>query len=323
MRRKTVVIFGVSSFVGSNLAQYLKDDYRVVGTYFENRVKIPGVLTLPCDVMKRDAIQMVLFTFRPELTIYAVGSSSVEACHDFENYADALNSGGVFNVVPFCERYQSKVCYISSAFIFSGENRINLENDTPLPNTFYGKSKASAEFFIQKSCLNYVIFRCSNFYGRGIHPRISTWFENIEKKSFNQESCAMDSKINIGFLDVFYLAQAIKMSLENDVTNRLFQLSSKDSITFYDFALTYAKVFKTDKSLIKKLNWEFPQMESSMIEQRMDDNFYYKIDVANLEAALGIEMPTVEQSLELSYKNLGGGKKQSKGVQKSTDISFI
>jgi len=323
MKRKTIVIFGISSFVGSSLAHYLKEDYKIIGTYFENKVNIPGVLTLPCDVMKKEAIQMILFTFRPELTIYAVGCSSVEACHEFENYADALNSGGLYNVVPFCERYQSKVCYISSAFIFSGENQDNQENDTPLPNTVYGKSKASAEFFIQKSCLNYMIFRCCNFYGRGINPRFPSWFEVIEKKSFNQETFGMDSKIHIGFLDSYYLAEAIKISFENDVTNRLFQLSSKDALTYYDFVQAYSKVFKTDKSLVKKINWEFPQLESSVIEQRLDDNFYYKLDVTNLESALGFDLPSVEESLNFSFQMLGGGKKLSGGKKKSTEINYI
>ncbi|PJB53787.1 MAG: hypothetical protein CO099_05215, partial [Bdellovibrio sp. CG_4_9_14_3_um_filter_39_7] len=75
-KRKTILIFGVSSFVGSNLAEYLKKDYRVVGTYNKNPVQIPGVLTLPCDVLSKDEVQLILFATKPDITIYAVGLSS-------------------------------------------------------------------------------------------------------------------------------------------------------------------------------------------------------------------------------------------------------
>jgi len=40
-RNKTILIFGISSFVGSNLAFFLKEDFRIVGTYKKNYVKKP------------------------------------------------------------------------------------------------------------------------------------------------------------------------------------------------------------------------------------------------------------------------------------------
>ena len=50
--QRVVLIFGISSFVGSNLAEVLKKDFKVIGTYFNNPVSIDGVVTFPCDVLK-------------------------------------------------------------------------------------------------------------------------------------------------------------------------------------------------------------------------------------------------------------------------------
>ena len=51
--KKTVVIIGASSFVGSNIAEAFAKEYRVIGTYFNTPVKIPGVLMIKCDVLEK------------------------------------------------------------------------------------------------------------------------------------------------------------------------------------------------------------------------------------------------------------------------------
>ena len=323
MKKRTIVIFGVSSFVGSNLAMFLKENYRVIGTYYQYRVVIPGVLTVPCDILSRDGIQMVLYTFKPDITIYAAGLSSIEHCSNYEKYADALNTGGVFNTVSFTERYKSKLIYLSSAYIFSGENKLNHENDTPLPNTVLGKTKASSEFYIQKSCLNYVVFRCCNFYGRSLNPRQVNWFERMERKLFKSDQVGMDSKIIIGFLDIYYLAEAIKVVIEENITNRLFQISSSDSMTHFDFTKLYLEIFRQNVALVKKSNWDFRELDSPVVDLGDADKYYYMLDTENIEYSLGLKLPSIRESLEATYKGFGGGVQSSRSSKKTGDITFI
>ena len=74
MKRKTVVIFGVSSFVGSNLAYFLKDHFRVIGTYNLNKVEIPDeTALLPICVLRAETnltvhrpLAIVLAPFRSD-----------------------------------------------------------------------------------------------------------------------------------------------------------------------------------------------------------------------------------------------------------------
>ena len=72
-RKKTVVIFGASSFIGSNLCAYLKKDFRVIGTYHRNKYFCPGVLTIPCDVLAKEEVRLVMLAFKPDVAIYCVG----------------------------------------------------------------------------------------------------------------------------------------------------------------------------------------------------------------------------------------------------------
>ena len=89
--KKTVLIVGASSFVGSNLALYLKDHFRVIGTYHKTPMEIPGVTCYPCDVFKKDYVSSLIGVLKPDYTIYAVGMSSLTECKLNPKQADALN----------------------------------------------------------------------------------------------------------------------------------------------------------------------------------------------------------------------------------------
>lgn len=319
---KTILIIGASSFVGSNLATFLKDDFKVVGTYHSNKVSIPGVLTVPCDIINKDELQYLLFTFRPDITIYSVGLSSISDCAENDHLADSLNTNGLLNVSECCQRYKSQLCYISSAYVFGGENKIYRETDIPDVTTIYGKTKASAEFFIQKTSLNYIIFRTCLFYGRGIVPRQRSWFEELQKRVRANESFNCDSYVHNGFLDIYYLGMIMKLCFEQNVTNRLFQINSKDVSTYYDFAKNYCEIFGESSSSIIKGKWPFPYT-STYTGSKNTSGMYFNMDITNIQSYLNIEMPTIKESLKFTLKRLFGRTSKERRKTKSEDINYI
>lgn len=323
MSKKTVVIFGISSFMGSNLAEILKQEYRVIGTYSHCKVDIPGVLTVNCDVLNRAEVQMILYTFQPDITVYTVGLSSLQDCHENEKLADALNSSGVYNVLGFAERYKSKFCYISSSFVFPGVNTLYSESETPLSNTVYGHNLASTEFYIQKSCLNYLILRTCPVYGRSYNPRQLTYFEALEKNLNANQSVLADARVHHGFLDATYLASIVKQCFDLNVTNRLLQISTPNIMNRYQFAQLYAKQFKQNELLVSKFNWQFPFDQKNTSAYYTDGDLFYQMNISNIESLLKMKMPTIEESMEFTYKRLTMNTKQSKSIKKSSGVSFI
>lgn len=320
--KKTVLIFGISSLVGSTLAEYLRFDYRVVGTYHKNYTQIPGIIALPCNVMNKDEVQLVMYTMKPDFVIYCAGLSSVFDCDAAPEVADAINTIGLFNVADYSQRYKSRVVFFSSSYVFLGEDKKYQENDIPDGLTTYGKNMAQAEFYVQKSNLNYLIFRTCPLYGRGVNPRQYTFFEMLQTKLARREDVLCDSLLQIGFLDVYYLAEILKICFEQGVSNRLLQVSSKDIMTHFDFAKTYCKVFGESEGLIARGKWPFPLKESPP-DSINGGIFKFKMDITNVESYLNVELPTVEESLQLTYGRFNG-EKDSKGKKKSSaDISFI
>lgn len=296
-----MLIIGVSSFIGSNLAEHFKHDYKVIGTYYSNPVDIPGVLCLPCDVLSNDNVHNVLSSFSPDVTIYCAGVSSITECSLRESAADALNTSGLFNVAEYCHRYKSKICYISSSFVFAGEDKNYLEMDIPEASTVYGRTQAAAEFYIQKNSLDYLIFRCCRLYGKGINPYRNTWFELLQSRLHGSENIVLDDSIKLGFLDVNYIAMILRICLEKGVTNRLLQVSSNDLVTHLEFAQLYAEVFKLRSDQLARGKWFLPLLSGHSMGTTQGKRSFH-LDISNIEGYLHLQMPSVRESLELTCK---------------------
>lgn len=320
-KKKTILIFGVSSFLGSNLAEILKKKYRVVGTYYKNRADIEGVLSLKCDVHKKELVQKISLIVKPDITIYAVGLTSLAECSDNPKVADALNTAGVFNVSSAAERYGSKFIYFSSSYIFAGENTLYSENDTPMPITMYGSNMASSEFYIQKSCLNYIIFRCSPIIGRSYHYQDSNWIETLDRLNFLNEKIVCDTKVYTGFIDVWTLASVVDEAIEMNITNRLFQLSSTDIMNRYEFSKLYLEKIQGNQGLLSKGDWSFPILDTQAARQHLGEEHIYRLDVENAQKVFKTPILTIEKNIQKLNEMYSGALGNSK--KKNTGVTFI
>lgn len=321
-KRKTILVFGISSFVGSNLAEFLKREYKVVGTYYNTPVQIDGVVTVKCNVLNKEEVQLVVYAFKPDVVIYSIGLPSLQACSDREGLADALNTSGLFNVAEYAQRYKAQVCYISSGFVFAGEDRKYMEMDIPDPNTVYGKTQAAAEFYIQKTLLNYMIFRCGRLYGRGINYNSMTWFERLQVDLSRHKHIKLDDVVRTGFLDVYYLAMIIKMAIEKKAMNRLIQVSSKDTASFYEFGKQYGEVFNESSEFISKTRWRYPFLKNATVNSSAEE-FYFHLDTSNIEGFIKIEMPTIKESLQMTLSRFYGKNEKKKLSSKGGGVQFI
>jgi dTDP-4-dehydrorhamnose reductase len=266
-------------------------------------------------------VQKVVYLFKPDITIYAVGLTDLNACQDYPKVADALNTAGVFNVSVASERYHSKFIFVSSVYIFSGEDTLFKENDTPMPSSVFGNTVASSEFYIQKSCLNYIIFRCCPIIGRSYNPSDLKWVEAIERNEYLGQRIICDTKVKTGYIDMETVSTMLDKAIEANVTNRLLQLDTVDAMTRYEFAQMYLDIFGGNKSLLAKGDWKFPQTENSIALQSLGEEISFKMDTENIEELFGLKMKTIEDSIKGYKKKLAGNVKAKRVA--TTGITFI
>lgn len=319
-KQKTILIFGISSFVGSNLAAFFKNDYKVIGTYHKSPIFLNGVVTVPCDVLNREQIQLVVFAFKPDIVIYCAGVSSILDCSMRESAADSLNTNGLLNVTEACERNKAQVCYISSSHVFGGENKKYTEIDIPNSLTFYGRTQAQSEFYVQKNSLNYIIFRTCPLYGRSYNRNFVTWYEKLEYKVALGKKLIADNFVHTGFLDIYYLALLMRMSFEREYNNRLFQVCSSNIMTHYQFAKLYCKQFSMSDDSVSPGKWAYPKSKLADLDL-LEDNLYFDMDTSNVESFLRIKLPSIEESLKLTFKRFKGVIKASAQTDSSSSTS--
>lgn len=300
--KKTILIVGITSFVGSNLALVLAEKYRVVGTYHSPREALPSSLALlPCNVLKKDEIKRALAYFKPDYVIYAVGLSSLTEAKGNYQEAEKLNSQGATNCLALAERMGALFIYLSSAYVLSGEDKLFKEADTPSPISDYGTSVANAEFLIQRTSLHYLILRCPVLYGLGYSSTKSNLLELLERSVFEQRPLKLDDFVKVGFLDVQLVARFMMVLLEKNIVNRLVHISSKDHLTTFEFAKKYAEVFKSTSSYFQGEN-----ASDVFDNKKKNSSLSFRMDVTNTESRVGIKMPTIEESLEFSYRRFSG-----------------
>ena len=303
--QKTILIIGINSFLGSNLAEFLKNDHNIVGTYFNYNFKMPNVLTLPCNVTIKEEVLRTVEFVRPHFIFYCAGYSSAQVAAQYPHMAEALNANGLYNIADAAQRVSARLFYFSSHHVLSGADKLFNEMDSSDPLTHLGKTQAHAEFYLQKSSLNYVVLRSGVLYGRGINPNRRAWFDTLESSLHKKENLLCDNDSKQGFLDIYYLCMIIKILIDRNVQNRLLHLSSQNVMSYYEFAKLYADIFGIKGASIEAGKWPRPLI-SSMNAEKNGEKPVYKLDSLNLETLLKIKMPTVRESLEFTKERMAG-----------------
>lgn len=150
---KKIIIIG-NGFIGSNLYTYFSNKYN---TILSSRNLL--------DINNEQNIKHFLSNNDHSHIIYAAGMKDVKYCETHKDYALSVNSYGVHKILQY-KNIHSKFIYISTDYVFDGDNGNYSENDLPNPLTFYGKSKLLGELITKYYTNNNIVIRTSGVYGK-------------------------------------------------------------------------------------------------------------------------------------------------------------
>lgn len=83
---------------------------------------------------------------RPDIIIHCAAFTDVDLAESNPNQASRTNAGGTFNLAQV---FNGKIIYISTDYVFDGQNGPYLEDDKPNPISIYGWSKLGGEIAIK------------------------------------------------------------------------------------------------------------------------------------------------------------------------------
>jgi dTDP-4-dehydrorhamnose reductase len=160
-----VLILGASGLVGGNMLTFLgqQPGYAVRGTHFTYATAATHYFnTADLDDPANAA---ALADFAPDVVVHCGALTFVDYCesHPDESYQKTVDS--TRHALALAGRYGAKMVYISTDYVFDGQQGPYQEDAPTNPVCVYGHHKLEAEQLVQASGLPHLILRITNVYG--------------------------------------------------------------------------------------------------------------------------------------------------------------
>jgi dTDP-4-dehydrorhamnose reductase len=171
-----ILICGANGQLGCELSRLVKLGHAEIGpipaSYAKAEVIRSDVSSLGrADVFELDitdaaAVDAFVTDGEFDLIINCAAMTNVDACEEHEEMAYRINALGAENLALSAARCGAKVIYISTDYVFSGDDPSErIEDDAPAPQSAYGRTKLAGELLVQQANPRHFILRTAWLYG--------------------------------------------------------------------------------------------------------------------------------------------------------------
>ncbi|HHS12445.1 MAG TPA: SDR family oxidoreductase [bacterium] len=168
IKRKTLLITGVSGLVGGHVLARAAKQYSVTATCHDHPFAWPGVRVRRLDLESADNIRRCMEETRPRAVIHCAAWSGLDACEQDPDRCFRVNAEAPGVLAQSCEAVGSRLVFVSTDMVFDGENAPYDETDETNPVNVYGRAKVEAEKRVLSACRNAVAARSALVYGPSV-----------------------------------------------------------------------------------------------------------------------------------------------------------
>lgn len=251
---QTVLITGANGFVGSYLTRLLLADYKVVATgKGASRLDInhENFRYESLDFTAENEVKAVLSACRPDVIVHAGALSKPDDCELHKEQAYHTNVTATRFLLNESARLQSIFLFLSTDFIFSGDEGMYREEDPAAPVNYYGQTKMEAEQAIKQYPYDWSIARTVLVYGDPKGGRHNILTMVAEKLKAGQPLKIFNDQVRTPTY-VEDLAQGLKTIIDKRAIG-IYHLSGEDVKTPYQMAVETAGFLGFEPALIEKV----------------------------------------------------------------------
>lgn len=234
-------------------------------TYMSDRYSVSGADLPELDITNKSAVINLIMLERPVVVIHAAAYTDVDGCESNPGQAMAVNADGTENIATACRKVGAHLIYYSTDYVFDGaKGAPYVEEDTPNPQTIYGRSKLAGEERIESILDNYVIMRIAWVYGANGRNFVKTIVrlgrEQIEKGQkglFASKLQVVNDQIGNPTWTMDIVRQTdeiLKSGLQG-----LFHASSEHPTSWYDFTTAVFDELRMDVKVEPCTSEQFPR----------------------------------------------------------------
>ncbi|OQP59202.1 NAD(P)-dependent oxidoreductase [Niastella vici] len=253
-----VLITGANGLLGQHLTKILLDrNYQVIATSRgESRLPFQpsgNYAYREMDIANALETFAVMSQERPDVVIHAAAMTQIDDCELRPQQCERINVQGTSQILTDAETFSSHFIFISTDFVFDGEQGNYAEEDETKPISLYGFSKLQGESMVQTSTIPFAIVRTCLVYGnllKGTRSNIVSWVKESLQQGKTIQVVSDQVRTPTYVED---LAKGIALIIEKKATG-IYHISGKDWLTPYDIALKTAAKFQLDASKIVKVD---------------------------------------------------------------------
>lgn len=220
-----------------------------------SNIVVSGLGRQELDITDFNQCKKVINLIRPDVIIHCAAYTAVDKAESDEDQAYAVNTLGTRNLAVAAESIGSKVCYISTDYVFDGRSdKPYKEYDVVNPINVYGKTKQAGETMVISFSHRYFIVRTSWVFGLHGNNFVKTMLKLAEER--DHIKVVDDQKGSPTFTED--LAEFIYELIQTDKYG-IYHASNSGSCSWYEFAKTIIEEKKLGTAIIPCATEDFPR----------------------------------------------------------------
>lgn len=238
-----VLVTGVGGQLGYDVMNELaKRNFEAIGSDIltKENIALPYEY-IQLDITDKEAVENVINSVQSDAVIHCAAWTAVDAAEEEQNKAKvfAINVDGTRNIAEACKKFDCKMIYISTDYVFTGQGEEPWQADCKdyAPLNVYGESKLQGELAVAELLEKYFIVRIAWVFGKNGNNFIKTML-NVGKKYDTLR--VVNDQIGTPTY-TFDLARLLVDMIETDKYGYYHATNEGGYISWYDFA---CEIFK-------------------------------------------------------------------------------
>ncbi|MDG2616304.1 NAD(P)-dependent oxidoreductase [Thermoleptolyngbya sichuanensis XZ-Cy5] len=274
---KTLLITGISGFLGWHIYQATRASWTVYGTYQTRPVSFADANTLALDLTDCTALQQAFQEIRPDAVIHTAALSQPNACQTQPELSRQINVLASLNLASLCADAGIPFAFTSTDLVFDGHHAPYREADPVCPLSLYGEQKAEAEAGILSRYPKAAVCRMPLMFGAA--PTAHSFLQPFLQKLRDGEALRLftdEFRTPISGRDA---AKGLLMAL--DKVQGLVHLGGPERLSRYEFGLRMAAAFDLSLDSISPCKQaDVPMPAPRPLDVSMDSSYAFSLGYA-------------------------------------------
>lgn len=245
-----ILIIGASGFIGRYVSRRLVnvDGHTVVSTYHARPPADDGASWNRLEITYGPQLAALFGSAQPEVVVHLAAMADVGTAERNPEVAAAVNATATETIARLCARHSARLIFVSTEYVFDGQNGPYREDDPPAPTTQYGRTKFRAEQAVASLETNWSVLRTSIVYGWPA-PGRRNFVPWLVERLLNGEGSRAPTNVYRSPVYVEHLVDGIQRLCEVDDTG-IHHVAGSDWVNMHDFAVAVADKYGLDRSLV-------------------------------------------------------------------------